>query len=517
MARSQKSQSSSCGSLFLFLLFILFNLFSFFEEASESEHESKSRPRQVKMTLARNLAQYSDERLIEMLDQPGFKGKKDRSNGRNLLHIACEINRPKFAGKLIEQGFSIDQTDNQSFTPIMIALKHDAKECVEMLMEKQPDLKIGTRNRLPIHYAADKGYLKVVKESLRQGVNIETATRVGRYRPLHLAARGGHFDIAVLLAENGADLSVSMGMGWSAGDLAFSKNRRISMYLQNKGGSLSIGQLTNEFQLVDGWPLPRPDEIKNNINSEESLLFKAVVKNDLATLEKAGANHNFDALSKAGTPLLCFALLNKKSEAAEIILSRVKQIDLVDGAQRTALLCAIIGEDERLAGLILKKGANPNKADMTGNTALHYAISLWYNQLVPELITAGAEVFAINLLQQGPLHIAVENGNLQIVEFLIQNGCDVDLDDARGNTALHLAVIAENLAMVQRLLKNGANPYVKNLAGSLPIDLARGKNQAIFELLNNRSEIEGLNPVLRAPAEINLRLPKVKNSPAERN
>ena len=113
--------------------------------------------------------------------------------------------------------------------------------------------------------------------------------------------------------------------------------------------------------------------------------------------------------------------------------------------------------------------------------------------------------------------MAVENGNLQIVEFLIQNGCDVDLDDARGNTALHLAVIAENLQMVQRLLKNGADPYKKNLAGKLPIDLARGKNQEMVDLLKNRSEVEGVNPSQKAPAEINLRLPEVKNLPAEKD
>ena len=98
------------------------------------------------------------------------------------------------------------------------------------------------------------------------------------------------------------------------------------------------------------------------------------MKNDLAALETADSSHDFDALSKAGTPLLCFALLNKKSAAAEIILSRVKKIDLFDSAQRTPLICAIIGEDEMLAEMILKKGANPNKHDLTGNTALHYAI-----------------------------------------------------------------------------------------------------------------------------------------------
>lgn len=516
MARKKANENSSCASFLGLMLFVFISLLTNYSAKHENPEGAPIRKNTRPLSLTEKLKRYSDQDLIIKLDEPGFRATKESGSGRNLLHIACDINRPAFARKLIETGFPVNQPDRKSYTPIMIALLSDSRKCVELLMENKPDLTIDCRHRYPIHSAAEKGYIDVVKESLRQGVGIESVTLSSHFTPLHLAAHSGRFDIVVLLIENGANPSATISYGWTPGDLAFNKYKHISLYLQNKGGYLNVGQLSQEFMLVDGWPLPRPDEIEKTLDSSEKELFAAVSNNDLALLEKAESSRDFDAKSKAGTPLLCFALLNKKPAAAEIILSRVKKLDQTDMASRTALICAVLGEDEEIAARILKKGANPNFQDLTGNTALHYAVKTWQNKLVPQLINAGAEVFAQNLLQQGPLHIAIESNNLQILEFLIQNGCDINLDDARGNTALHLAAMQSNLPMVQRLLKNGANPYITNLAGKTPLEVTPAEDADIKNLLKNRSEIEGVNPAQRAPAEINLQLPKVETPEAEK-
>ncbi len=513
---ARKANNSSCSTLLYLIFFLGLSFFNhFIEKDLEQDRIQMKKQGHRPLSLAQKLKNFNDSQLLQMLDEPGFISRKDSGSGRNLLHVACELNRPELAKKLIEKGFSINQPDNRSFTPIMIALISDSRPCVELLMEHNPDLTIDCRQRYPIHSAAQRGYLHVVKESLRQGVDVNSRTQSGRHTPLHLAAKNGKFDIVVLLIENGANPSSTMSYGWTPGDLAFKKYKHISLYLQNKGGALNVGQLQQEFELVDGWPLPGPDEMKNNTSSTDTTLFAAVLNDDLEAIKNAGANENFDGLNRAGTPLLCFALLNKKFAAAQLILNKIKKIDQTDMASRTALICATIGENEELASDILARNANPSSQDLTGNTALHYAVKTWQNQLVIKLINAGAEVFAVNLLQQGPQHIAAETGNLQIVEFLLQNGCDINLDDARGNTVLHLAAAKGNLPMVERLLKSGANPHIKNIAGKKAADLVPGGNSALKAILANRVEIEGTNPVKNAPAEINLQLPKVALPSAE--
>ncbi len=513
---SKKASNPSCSTLFYVILFLGISFFNhFLEEDVEQEKIQVKKHGRRPLSLAQKLKNFDDRQLAGMLDEPGFISRKDSGSGRNLLHVACELNRPEMAKKLIEKGFSVNQPDKQYYTPIMLALISDARPCVELLMENNPDLTIACRHRAPIHSAAERGYIDVVKESLRQGVDVNIRTTGGHYTPLHLAAKNGKFDIVVMLMENGANPSYTMSYGWTPGDVAFKKYKHISLYLQNKGGALNVGQLQQEFALVDGWPLPRPDEMRGNLESMTTSLFKAVRNDDLEAIKNADAKEDFDAINRAGTPLLCFALLNKKFAAAQLILERVKQLDQTDMASRTALICAVLSENEEIAGEILARGANPSCQDLTGNTALHYAVKTWQNQLVIKLIKAGAEVFAVNLLQQGPQHVAAEAGNLQIMEFLLQNGCDINLDDVRGNTILHLAAAQGNLPMAERLLKSGANAHIKNLAGKKPAELVPADNAAMRTFLYNRVEIEGVNPASQAPAEINLKLPKVALPSAE--
>ncbi len=508
----KNNSSNSCLELFVFLAILLINLFF---EVNDAEQKYES-PRSKKiLTLSERLKNLDDQQLIKMLDEPGFLSSVEHKTGRNLLHIAAAINRPGFATVLIEKGLSTDKTDKRNNTPLMLALFYNSPECVELLMRYNPDLKIRSKgHNLPIHTAARHGFFKVVKESLRQGVNPEKKDFAGN-TPLHIAAREGHLDIVVLLLENGADPSASGCGGWTPGDFAFNRHRDISLFLQSKGGYLSQGQLKSEFGIYDGWPLPQLDEIKSSTEGPAQKLFEAVLQNDTALLESEANSADFDVKSKAGTPLLCFALLNKKSAAAEIILDRVKLINQTDKIERSPLICATISDDEALAIKIIEKKANPSLKDMSGCSALHHAVRNRQNRLIPLLITAGADVFAINRMQQGPLHIAVEANNLQIVEFLIQNGCDVNLEDARGNTALHLAAIQGNKLMIERLLKNGADPYARNIAGKKPADLVAKEKPELHQLFKNRSEIEGINPAQKAPAEINLNLPPVKNPGAE--
>ena len=60
--------------------------------------------------------------------------------------------------------------------------------------------------------AAEKGDLKLVKELLDQGADLEAKDKYGR-RPLHNAVYYGHLEVVKLLLDRGADLEAKTNSG----------------------------------------------------------------------------------------------------------------------------------------------------------------------------------------------------------------------------------------------------------------------------------------------------------------
>ncbi|CAK9253192.1 unnamed protein product, partial [Sphagnum jensenii] len=56
----------------------------------------------------------------------------------------------------------------------------------------------------PLHRAAEKGHLDVVKYLVEKGADVKAANKYG-YTPLHWAASSGKLDIVKYLVEKGAD------------------------------------------------------------------------------------------------------------------------------------------------------------------------------------------------------------------------------------------------------------------------------------------------------------------------
>ncbi|MGM0599697.1 MAG: ankyrin repeat domain-containing protein [Candidatus Rifleibacteriota bacterium] len=478
---------------------------------------STSRNQRQKAGILEYVKKTPDEMLVNKTNSPSFINSIERKSRRNLLHLACIASKPLFVAKLLSIGFKAGARDKRGNTPLHLALKNNSSKCVKLLLKhKAPLAKCNKSGRYPLHLAAKEGYTEVIKASLRAGVHVDSRTN-GGYTPLHFAARGGNLEAAVLLCENGADPSAKMQYGWTPGDLAFSKNRDISMYLQSRGGTMSKSQLMFEFNLYGGWPLPNSFAIKNSTSSQQPELFQAVYEQNLTKIKSfLGSGISPDIKSKAQTPLLCYAIINKKFNSAFLLLEKVTDINATDGVGRHALILAIIAENSQLAAALIKKNCDVNKKDLTGNTALHYAVRKSQNKLVPQLVTAGAEVFARNRFDEGPLHLAVQQNNMQIVSFLINNGCDVNIEDIRGNTALHLAASNGFYEITSKLLKNGADPWHKNLAGKTPFMVTPLKNILIRNILEKRSEIEGANPAAKAPAEVDMTLPAVQPMKAEK-
>ena len=96
------------------------------------------------------------------------------------LYQAARVGDLKRVQELVEKGADMEKTDSYSWTPLLIASRHDNLEVVQHLLE--------------------------------QGANVDKAND-GGYTPLHWAASRGQLEIAKLLMLYGADLNARSNSG----------------------------------------------------------------------------------------------------------------------------------------------------------------------------------------------------------------------------------------------------------------------------------------------------------------
>ncbi|HIO21500.1 MAG TPA: ankyrin repeat domain-containing protein [Nitrospirales bacterium] len=112
-------------------------------------------------------------------------------------------------------------------------------------------------------------------------------------------------------------------------------------------------------------------------------------------------------------------------------------------------------------------------------------------RIVVLIVSVGA-VACTEKEQLPPLHMAAQSGILIEVKQLIIGGHGVNQrDETYGFTPLHQAVFFGHREIVEFLIAEGADVNAKNIAGSTPLYLAKGKrHNAIGDLLERHGAIE---------------------------
>lgn len=113
-------------------------------------------------------------RLYHKLTAAGVKDVAASENGVGLLHHACNSTAGigEIAGLLIKEGANIDQ----------------------------PDI----YGNYPVHYAAERGNINIMRVLVDNGADLNVKTKEGR-SPLNIAEEAGYADLADLLSGLGAD------------------------------------------------------------------------------------------------------------------------------------------------------------------------------------------------------------------------------------------------------------------------------------------------------------------------
>ncbi|CAK9803441.1 Acyl-CoA-binding domain-containing protein 6 [Anthophora quadrimaculata] len=99
-------------------------------------------------------------------------------------------------------------------------IKEGHEEKVQELLDKEPKHAnlIDPEGLLPIHWAADRGHLRIIEQLVKKGTDINSQDKDGQ-TPLHYAASCGHLDVVKYLLSIGAQ-TIEDNNGMTPKDIA---------------------------------------------------------------------------------------------------------------------------------------------------------------------------------------------------------------------------------------------------------------------------------------------------------
>lgn len=137
-------------------------------------------------------------------------------NGRNCLHFASQNNRMDLLELLLPHfpKSHIDDLDNESMSPLLLAIKYDHFEVIQILILNGsncfPESNESKLQYLPINYAckfSDYKTLEYLLKSSSSTPELINKQDVEGLLPLHVIARSGNFKLIKLLIQFGAAIN----------------------------------------------------------------------------------------------------------------------------------------------------------------------------------------------------------------------------------------------------------------------------------------------------------------------
>ena len=297
---------------------------------------------------------------------------------------------------------------------------------------------IGTQGGLTaLHFAARQGSAAAARALVEGGADVNLPSPGDRATPLLVSVINGHFDLAAMLLEKGANPNL----------------------LSEAGVSPLYATLNVQWAPIAAYPQPR-----SHLQQERTYLDVLKVLLDRGADPNARVRHkvwfsgyNFDqsGVDEAGATAFWRA-----AYAADVVAMKLLVSYGADPSIPTTKLFSRRGPEDPVAGAD-KSGLPALPVGGPGATPLHAAAGPGY-----------AMGFA------GNSHHVAPTGMLPAVRYLVEElGADVNAVDHEGNTAVHHAASRGDNAMIEFLVSKGADVKKINRAGQTTIDVANGPVQ----------------------------------------
>ena len=175
--------------------------------------------------------QFDQDQELAQLIARGMDPNTPNEKGVPALMVALTSEAPKSALLLAKHPkTNIEFENSVGETPLMLAAYHNHRALCEVLIERQAV--INRKGWTPLHYAATKGNIAIMRKLLEENAYIDAESPNGT-TPLMMAAYYGSPLSVKLLLEEGADPTLRNQANASALDLALAADRKQSaMYIR---------------------------------------------------------------------------------------------------------------------------------------------------------------------------------------------------------------------------------------------------------------------------------------------
>src|SRR5215204_4692041 len=413
--------------------------------------------------------------VVAALLAAGADAKAVTSNGTTPLMIAAAAGDTRSMTSLIENGGDINATDGaKGETPLIFAAGFDRTDAVKLLLAKGADHKATTKvvdlfaltapeeeamqrgaggnaprpaaarpadiagatrgyryNEListqgglsALLFAARQGYTDTAKALLDGGADINQLNAGDKTSPLLMSIINGHFDVAMLLLERGADpkaaafngaspLFAVLNIQWAPKSLYPSPKA----YQQQKTGYLELMQaLVSKGADVNArvgrkvWYQAYNSDYAGFDEAGATPFFRAAYASDVAAMKLLvanGADPYIGTFKPAGRPFTGEGTRQVTDTSGLppvpyggpgiLPIHAATGVGYGEGFAANSHRYAPTGFLPAIKYLVEETGADVNAADHEGNTALHLCSSRGDNECIKYLVSKGADVMRVN-------------------------------------------------------------------------------------------------------------------------
>ncbi|XP_040924516.1 ankyrin-3-like isoform X31 [Betta splendens] len=363
------------------------------------------------------------------------------------------------------------------------------------------DINICNQNGLnALHLASKEGHVEVVAELIKQGANVDAATKQKGNTALHIASLAGQTDVVKELVTHGANVNAQSQNGFTPLYMAAQENHlEVVQFLLDHGSSQSIatedGFTPLAVALQQGHDQVVSLLLENDTKGKVRLpaLHIAARKDDTkAAALLLQSDHNADVESKmmvnrtteSGFTPLHIASHYGNINVATLLLNRGAAVDFKARNDITPLHVASKRGNSNMVRLLVERGAKIDARTKDGLTPLHCGARSGHEQVVEMLLDRGAPILSKTKNGLSPLHMATQGDHLNCVQLLLHH--EVPVDDVTNDylTALHVAAHCGHYKVAKVIVDKKANPNAKALNGFTPLHIACKKNRVkVMELL----------------------------------
>ncbi len=377
---------------------------------------------------------------------------------------ASRMGNAEIIAALLKAGADAGKAERMGETPLMAAAGAGNLEAVKLFIAKGADVnaKETVEDQTALMWAASEGHLEVVKALLAAGANpnvnakpallVEEGPRDsgrawvdysrGGLTPLMYAARGGHLEVARVLAEAGADLDFKTPVKVTATILAvLNDHTDLAAMLLDKGADPNDGALHETIQLHN---------LRADATASDVTRPRVAQSNELTPVALVAKFLEHGADPDRVVPYT----LNSDGNS----------LPLPTPVDQSAYTSALRSQDvDVLRAMVAAKAVDPNAKDKDGVTPLMTAI------------TGGGIRLNFGQVTPAPFRIPGERSAAAAVKFLVEAGADVNIAAKNGDTPLHRAAQSGDVSVIKLLADSGAKLDAKNAVGFTALDVAMGK------------------------------------------